>query len=72
MVEGAQRFFGHLFGKIFSFQIAASPANDELPYGYGVAELLQFWTASLTVASQAVFPPLRPERAMGRLTVTAE
>lgn len=72
VVEGAKRLFGHVFGTILSFQVAASPATEALPPGHGLAELLQFWTAPPVSTSREALPPLRPERAMSRLTVVAE
>jgi double-GTPase-like protein len=72
VVETAQRLFGNVLGKIVSFAVAASPATDELPRGHGVAELLQFWAAPRASASPVPSALVRPERAMGRVTVVAE
>lgn len=72
LVESAQRLFGHVFERIRSFRVAASPATDALPRGYGVAELLQFWTEPSASISREALPSLRPQRAMSKLTVFEE
>jgi hypothetical protein len=69
LVEKVQRLFGGFFAEIRPLKVAASPKTNALPHGYGVPELLQFWTSPLVVISSADAPMPKPTRAMGRLTV---
>ena len=57
--------FGSLFAEIRSFSIAASPASTTLSHGFGVAELLEFWSAKKP-AEHKRQPPIQATRAFGR------
>lgn len=69
LVQNVRRLFGSHFRDIVPLQVAASPKSNVLPHGYGVSEVLQFWTAPLGIVSGAAATVLKPTRAMGRFTV---
>jgi hypothetical protein len=62
--------YGELFASINSFQISASPSQPDCEFGYGVAELLEFWMAQdmITGPRQQSLP--KSSRAMGRLPIS--
>jgi hypothetical protein len=55
-----QGLFGRFFRGISSLKVAASPHSSVLPYGYGVADLLDIWTAP--VAINEVADPVQQTR----------
>jgi hypothetical protein len=69
LVESVQRLFGDFFKKVLPMQVAASPKTNVLPHGYGVSDLLQFWTAPLAILSGPDVAVSKPTRAMERFTV---
>jgi hypothetical protein len=66
LVTHIQTIFPDVFQEVRSFKIAASPASTALPHGFGVAELLQFWTEPVTAVSFAAAHIPKAARAMGR------
>lgn len=66
IVRQVETLFGSRFSEIRSFQIAAAPATTILSHGYGVPDVLQFWTTPWSPApTQRIHLP-RAIRAMSR------
>lgn len=68
LVRQIEEVFGPAFKEIRPFKIAASPATTILAHGFGVPELLQFWTEPAKQSSAAHTPILKAARAMGRFS----
>ncbi len=66
LVKQIETIFAQVFREIRPFKIAASPATTALPHGFGVSELLAFWTELSVTSSSAPSPVLKSARAMGR------
>lgn len=69
LVSSVRRLFGRILEEVAPFRVAASPATDVFPRGYGVADLLTFWTAASGIMLQTPLVRPRPARAMARITV---
>jgi hypothetical protein len=66
LMKQVETIFAQAFREIRPFKIAASPATTNLPHGFGVSELLEFWTKPFAVSSSAPAPMPKAARAMGR------
>ena len=66
LVKQIGTLFGTGFHEIRPFRIAASPATTVLPHGFGVSELLQFWSVPGVTFASAQHDMPRAARAMGR------
>lgn len=67
LAENVRRLFGSVFRTIEPFQVAASPSTTIVPRGYGLSDLLGFWTAPTTIVPARVLPLRLPARAMERI-----
>lgn len=69
LVNHIELNFADTFHEVRFFKIAAQPATDILPHGYGVSELLTFWSEpSLPGPTEQSLMP-RAARAMGRFGI---
>jgi hypothetical protein len=66
LVTQVQSIFSGAFRNIRPFKIAASPATTVLAHGYGVSELLQYWTDDVIQTHSERIPTPKSARAMGR------
>jgi hypothetical protein len=66
LVKQIETIFAQAFREIRPFKIAASPATTALPHGFGVPELLEFWTEPFSLSSSTPTPIPKGARAMGR------
>jgi hypothetical protein len=66
LLKQIETLFAHVFCQIRPFKIAASPATTALSHGFGLPELLTFWTEPEATVSPVGIPAARASRAMGR------
>lgn len=72
MLEKIRDSFGDNFSEIAPFRVAASPKNDLVKRGVGVAELLAFWIQPRPPATAVPREMPEFERCYARLTVLEE